>query len=246
MKRAVTGPSWFYPCYRLIWTSLDWIFPPLCGGCKRLGSRWCGECQKRVVVVKGFTCDVCGLPRSLPGLCRSCAVQPPLFSKLRTWAVLQDPVQEALHKLKYRRDVGLGDALARQMADFVAGLCWPLELVVPVPLGRKRLVERGYNQVALIAYPLALTSGMKFAPGALARQRETRSQVGLTREARRENVQGAFRADASLVRGKVVLLMDDVATTGSTLSAAAGALRASGAADVYALTVARAVPRSAG
>ena len=97
----------------------------------------------------------------------------------------------------------------------------------------------------LIAYPLALAAGLQFVPGAIARQRETRSQVGLTRAARRDNVHGAFSGDPVQVREKVVLLMDDVATTGSTLSAAAGALRAAGARDVYALTVARAVPRSA-
>lgn len=246
MKQAVSGPTWFYPYYRLIWTSLDWMFPPLCGGCKRFGSRWCGECQKRVVIVKGFVCDRCGLPRAMPGLCRACTAASPQFRQLRTWAVLQDPVQEALHKLKYRRDVGLGDALARQMTAFVADLGWPVDLVVPIPLGRKRLGERGYNQVSLIAYPLALASGLRFVPDALSRQRETRSQVGLSRQARRDNVQDAFTADASRVRGKVVLIMDDVATTGSTLSAAAGALRSSGAREVYALTVARAVPRQTG
>ncbi len=245
MKQAVTGPTWLYPYYRLIWTSLDWMFPPLCGGCKRFGSRWCGECQKRIVLVKGFVCDHCGLPLAAPGSCRPCAAEAPQFQQLRTWAVLQDPVQEALHKLKYRRDVGLGDALARQISPFLAGLGWPLDMVVPVPLGRKRLGERGYNQVSLIAYPLALATGIRFVPGALTRERETRSQVGLTRAARRENVQGAFGAEADCVRDKVVLIMDDVATTGSTLSAAAGALRAAGARAVYALTVARAVPRLA-
>lgn len=162
---------------------------------------------------------------------------------LRSWAVLEDPLQEALHKLKYRRDIGLGDALAGQIAEFVRAQEWPVEIVVPVPLGRKRIAERGYNQVGLIARPLALALKAGFSPGGLVRQRETRSQVGLTKSERLNNVRGAFRARPALVGGKIVLLVDDVATTGSTLSSGAEALLAAGARGVYALTVARALPR---
>jgi ComF family protein len=161
---------------------------------------------------------------------------------LRSWAVFDDPVQEALHRLKYRRDVGLGDSLAEQMVDFVSGLRWPIDLIAPIPLGRKRLKERGYNQVGLVARPLAMALGLQYAPRALARRRETRSQVGLNKDARRENVRDAFVAGAR-VKGRTVLVMDDVATTGSTLSAGAEALFSAGAEDVYALTVARALTR---
>jgi ComF family protein len=147
-----------------------------------------------------------------------------------------------MHRLKYRRDIGLGDSLAAQMAEFVRGLNWPIDMVVPIPLGRKRLKERGYNQVGLIARPLAMALGLDYTPHELARKRETRSQVGLSKEARRENVRDAFVAGAR-VKGKTVLVMDDVATTGSTLSAGAEAFFSSGAKNVYALTVARALPR---
>jgi ComF family protein len=161
---------------------------------------------------------------------------------LRSWAVLEDPVQEALHRLKYRRDVGLGDALSVQFAGFCQSLGLQADLVVPIPLGRERLRERGYNQVSLIARPLAYRLGLAFSTAALARSRETRSQVGLSRERRRENVRGAFYAERSVVSGRTVLIIDDVATTGSTLSAAAAALRLAGANHVVALTVARALP----
>lgn len=135
----------------------------------------------------------------------------------------------------------MGDAIAANMLPFVRGLGWKVDLVAPIPLGKQRLRERGYNQVAMIAKPLAMGLGLKYSPEALARQKETRSQVGLSREERRRNVRDAFRADAG-VRGKIVLIMDDVSTTGSTLSSCAGALYSSGAKDVYALTVARALP----
>ncbi len=106
--------------------------------------------------------------------------------------LLRTPVQTALHRLKYRRDIGLGDALAAQFSGFVANLNWPIDLVVPVPLGQKRLHERGYNQVGLMARPLSLSMNIAYAPEALTRERETRSQVGLTKTERHINVRGAF------------------------------------------------------
>ncbi len=217
------------------------LFPPTCGGCGKSGSRWCAECQKRVQVLSGTMCDICGLPRETNGVCDSCRVERPHFHALRAWAVFEDPVRKALHKLKYRRDVALGDALAAQMARHVRELNWGIDMVVPIPLGRQRHKERGYNQVAMIAKPLALALDVEFAPKVLARCKETRSQVGLSKQERRENVDGAFQSGAG-VSGRTILIMDDVATTGSTLSSSAEALFAAGAKDVYAFTVARALP----
>ncbi len=161
---------------------------------------------------------------------------------MRSWLVFEGPIRSALHTLKYRRNMGLGDSLARQMAPHVRAWDWPIDIVVPVPLGRKRMQERGYNQVGLVAMPLAALNGWKYAPRALARARETRSQVGLSAEERRENVSGAFRANPAMVSGQTVLLMDDVATTGATISSCALALLDAGAREVYALTLARALP----
>jgi ComF family protein len=151
-------------------------------------------------------------------------------------------VRPALHKLKYRRDMGLGDALAVSIAGFVESLQWTFDMVVPIPLGGKRMQERGYNQVALIAKPLSLSLGSAYQPSALKRQRETKSQVGLSAGERKDNVQDAFLADPRIVRGRSVLVMDDVATTGATLSSSAEALIQAGAVHVFALTVARALP----
>lgn len=126
------------------------------------------------------------------------------------------------------------------MAAFVEGLNWHIDLVIPIPLGKQRIKERGYNQVAMIAKPLAMAMGMRYAPNELMRYKETRSQVGLTKAERRKNVRDAFRAGAGVI-GKNVLVMDDVSTTGSTLSSSAEALYSAGAREVYALTVARAL-----
>ncbi len=230
-----------YLAYRALWDALDAAFPPFCGGCQKKGERWCAECRSRVQVLGGILCEVCGLPQDKSGICKDCLDERPRFSALRAWAVFEDPLRKALHRLKYRRDLALGDALAAQMSSFVEGLSWDAEALIPIPLGKQRQKERGYNQVGMIARPLAMALGMEYAPKALARRKETRSQVGLSKTERRENVHGAFQAGTG-VKGKTILVLDDVSTTGSTLSAAAEALYASGAKKVYALTVARALP----
>jgi len=232
--------TWKYLLYSLTWSALDLLFPPTCAGCGRFGVRWCTDCQNKVVVLRGSLCEVCGLPQQQAGMCEACRADRPHFRVLRAWAVFDDPVRSALHRLKYRRDMSMGDLLAAQMLAFVEELCWPIDLIVPIPLGRQRLKERGYNQVGMVAWPLALALDIQYAPGVLTRRRETRSQVGLSKPERRENVHQAFAADAR-VRRRTVLVMDDVSTTGSTLSSSAEALFLSGASDVYALTVARAL-----
>ena len=234
--------TWKYKAYRSIWSALDLLFPPQCGGCGKQGVRWCDDCRRNVQVLDGIVCDICGLPQDEPGVCGVCLANRPHFRSLRAWAVFEEPVQSALHKLKYRRDISMGDAIAAEMLPYVENLRmdWKFDLIVPVPLGKQRMRERGYNQVAMIAKPLAMGLGLQYLPNGLTRRKETRSQVGLSREERRQNVHEAFQAWNG-ANGKNVLIMDDVSTTGSTLSAGAEALYAAGAREVYALTVARAL-----
>ncbi len=161
---------------------------------------------------------------------------------MRSWVVFEGPIRHALHSLKYRRNVVLGDTLARYLAEYVKKLGWRADMVVPVPLGRQRMKERGYNQAGLLAQPLSVIQGWQYSPQAVLRIRETRSQVGLSAIERKENLSSAFRADTSRVCGKVILLIDDVATTGATLAACSDALLKAGAKAVYGLTLARALP----
>jgi competence protein ComFC len=234
--------NWIYYLNKSFWVGLDWLFPPVCGGCGNPGTRWCRECQKKVQVINDPVCDACGLPQAYSGLCKRCQQKRPSFQHLRSWAVFENPVQAALHRLKYRRDIGLGEALSNQLAGFVDQLGWSIDILIPIPLGKKRLRERGYNQVAMVSRPLSIQLGLDYCPNVLWRARETRSQVGLSAKERQDNVQNAFLADGKVVNGRSILLMDDVSTTGATLSSAAEALYASGARAVYAATVARALP----
>lgn len=237
----MTNRSLSYLAYRSIWGMLDLMFPPVCGGCGKEGSGWCGDCQNKVQVLNGNLCEVCGLPQDGSSVCNSCIADRPHYRALRAWAVFDNPVRKALHSLKYHRNISMGLSLAEHMSGFVKDLNWTIDMVIPIPLGRQRMKERGYNQVAMIAKPLALSLEIQYTPDQLWRSKETRTQVGLSSVERKENVRSAFAAGKG-VAGKSVLVMDDVSTTGSTLSSSAEALFASGAKDVFALTVARALP----
>lgn len=229
-----------YRLYRSFWAGIDWLYPPHCGGCGEAGSRWCPDCQAKVQVLKPPLCQLCGTRVERAGLCRRCRLEKPAFEGLRSWAIFGGPIRNAIHRLKYQGDIALGEILARSMIHCLEGLGWAVDLVLPVPLSRARQAERGYNQAALLARPLALASGLRYKPRALKRSRETRSQVGLSVEQRRQNVAGAFLSNPREVLGQKVLLIDDVATSGATIEACSQSLRAAGAAAVYALTLARA------
>jgi len=230
--------------YSLFFQGLDWLYPPVCVGCGTLGWRWCPSCQQQVTLLTEKVCEACGAPLSSATrtFCSSCRRARPPFQALRSWAVFAGSLRLALHRLKYRRHIGLSESLGKPLAHFARRLAWPVDMVVPVPLGTKRLAQRGYNQAALLALFVAAENGWRYAPHTLWRVRETRSQVGLSLEERQVNVQGAFLADARRVAGRHVLLVDDVATTGATLAACTQALLTAGAQTVYALTLARAVP----
>ena len=206
-----------------------------------MGWRWCPECQARVPRINKPFCETCGIPTQGSTNCEKCKLNPPAYQMMRSWAVFDSPIQNALHAMKYRRNIGLGESIAIQMVDFVRSLNWPIEITIPVPLGKKRLIERGYNQVALVARPLAFRLGLKYESDALQKVRETRSQVGLTVSQRHENVQNVYWADTNIVNGKSILIMDDVATTGSTISACTEALLSAGVREIYVLTIARAL-----
>lgn len=185
-------------------------------------------------------CEICGVMLSGGRVCARCRQNPPRIQAIRSWAVFGGPLRNAIHGLKYQRQVGLGWVLSAGMADVMAQNDWPIELVIPVPLGVARRKERGYNQASLLALPLAYRRKLRYAPKALFRSRETQSQVDLNREERRLNVQGAFTARGPIVGGRCVLVVDDVTTSGATLDACAEALYQAGAKAVYGLTLAQA------
>jgi ComF family protein len=228
-----------YLVYRWAWSGLDWLFPPSCGGCGVRGMRWCQKCQENTRLIPALVCPICGNAQNSTAKCQKCRTYLPVYTALRSWAVFEGPLRNALHRLKYKGDLALGEVLARPLVDLFTRLGWKVDLVTSVPIGVARRGERGYNQATLLARPLALNVGLDFQPDALSKTRETRTQVGLSISDRRTNVAGAFSANPKRVMQKHVLLIDDVTTSGATIEACAKALLDAGASQVFGLTLAR-------
>lgn len=209
----------------------------------------CSECLQSVEPISGDRCLLCG-ERLFSGyaqsLCGECMTERPPFAKTSAYGSYDAGLRELIHLLKYERVRPAADVLGRMLAEAVADLVpefdGDLPLVVPVPLHATKLRQRGFNQSELIARamikqkPLGLS--LELAPELLIRKRATESQVGYTRRQRIANLRGAFRADGA-VKGRDILLVDDVFTTGTTVSECARVLRRAGAKRVWVATVAR-------
>ncbi len=224
-------------------------FCRLCGALlERPGERLiCGACLAGLRVRRGAVCPCCGRfleAAGEPAPCARCLDRPPAFSRHRSAGRYDGALRDVLLLYKYGRLAPLG----RELAAFVgrspaAGedLWSGVDAVVPVPLHRLRRRERGFNQSELVARSLARERGLPVFGRGLAKTRSTPPQTSLAAAERAANVRGAYAVrDPGKVRGLTVLLVDDVFTTGATLGECAAALRAAGAREVRALTVAQA------
>lgn len=199
----------------------------------------CEACRGGVRGLREPLCPRCGreVEQSRPDC--GCRRRLRALSKIRSAAVYEGPLERALHRFKYEGWRALAPALAGILSERLQAPAGAR--VAAVPLHRRRQRERGYNQSALLARELARNWALTEAPRGLVRVRNTQPQVGLDRLRRRDNMEDAFSWQGRPLTGAFVLLVDDVATTGSTLEACARALKAGGAARVEAVTVARAM-----
>ena len=228
----VTRPGWATAMAEF---AVDVVYPKRCATCRLRGAWVCDDCLASSPVFTQPWCLRCGAP--VPARPCSCAALPTSVGRLRSVGTYEGWLGDAIRRFKYdgewARKQHLGASLARLVATEVPSRA----LLVPVPIHRARLRERGYNQAALLAAVASAQTGLPCAD-ALTRTRDTPHQVGLGQTGRLANVRDAF-AVGSDVSGQLVVLVDDVVTTGATLGACADALLAAGAADVWAVTLAR-------
>lgn len=226
---------------------LGLLFPFRCTSCKRVDEVLCEDCRAAFAPVQAPVCVQCGQPADTQGTrCWRCQQHETSYVACRSIFGFEGTLRIAVHGLKYEGRVEIASLLAHEMIE---GLVrdhpeheeWPLEAVLAVPLHPAREAERGYNQARLLARPLADQWGLPLLDDALWRVRDTRPQLGLNAQDRRQNVSDAFQADEWLVNGLAVLLVDDVRTTGATLESCSAALISAGAQAVYALTLAQAI-----
>lgn len=222
----------------------------------------CPECLDAIHPIEGELCTLCGERIFSPyasgsdyearcGLCRRIE---PVFARAVAYGSYESGLRELIHLLKYGGVRPAANVLGRMLAEAIATLenefQRPPVTLIPVPLYRAKLRQRGFNQTELIARAALKNYSrgdrLRLCAGVLVRKRDTASQIGLTSHQRRENLRGAFAvSDPELVRGCEVLIVDDVYTTGATVSECARVLRRAGASKVWVATVARTLKISA-
>ena len=233
----------------------DFILPPHCVVCEANTSGetdpWvCSGCWTSVEFVQPPVCSQCGTPFPAPveaigapnHHCGKCIIRPPHYERARAVGLYKGGLREIIHAMKYRPVFGLVKPLAELLRGTFA-VHWGDRIpdaLVPVPLHRGRLRRREFDQAQALASELGRQIGVPVWSDTLVRHVSTRSQIGLSADERRRNIRGAFRVGPrGSCRGKSLLLIDDVYTTGATALECARVLRQAGAAHVNVYTVAR-------
>lgn len=231
---------------------LDVVYPPACLACRSATGEpdsLCPACWSRLRLIERPYCERLGTPFAYDlgdGLISPAAfADPPVYARARAVACFEDgPARDLVHRLKYGDRVELARPMGAWMARAGAELLSDAEVIVPVPLHRRRLFQRRFNQAALLAQAISARSGIVTDALVLKRVKATDPQVGKSRAQRADNVQGAFLVDPerrAAIAGRRVVLVDDVLTSGATVNAASRILLRAGAETVDALVFARVV-----
>lgn len=217
---------------------LNLIFPTACVKChatileRRFGAL-CSNCWNTLEPIRLPICPKCGIPAdAIEDQCRRCRIGENVFDFARSAVSYNDTAKEIVHRLKYSDRVSLAGPMARLLKELLHDFSG--DSVVPVPLHKIRERERGFNQAELIAEKL----GLRVEKHLVRRRKKTPTQTGLSRAARRRNLSAAFELQGD-VRGKRVILVDDVLTTGATVNEISRVLKRGGAERVEVLTFAR-------
>jgi ComF family protein len=215
------------------------LFPSRCIGCQRRGTTLCAGCRAELPYLPGGLCIRCLATRSARGTCRGCRRLSPAVGSIHAAFAYEGAARHAVLTLKFQSARYLVPLMGELLCERLQTHPIHADLVVPVPLSARRLRRRGFNQAALLAEQVA--SPMRAAVYADCLIREDRTpQVGLGAAQRLTNLAGAFHcADPADVQGKQVVLVDDVVTTGATVSACADTLAEAGASRVRVLAFAR-------
>lgn len=207
--------------HSLLNSLLGLLFPERCVGCRCAGALFCATCQSSLEPYARHDLLPCGLDSMCIGY------------------VFDGALRTAIHQLKYRKRRRVAQPLGALLVARIAQRLPNGATVLPVPLHAERLAERGFNQAEALAEEVARCTGLPLLPNGLVRVRATAQQARLSAPDRQENVRAAFMWQGTAAPPARVLLVDDVATTGATLSACAAALRDAGTSEVHGVALAR-------
>jgi ComF family protein len=219
--------------------ALDLFFPPWCIGCGREGKYICDFCREKLLLISPPICIKCGRPLTEKNTCPGCIEGPVTIDGIRAPFLFHGVIRQAIHELKYRNLKVIAPSLAGFLHEYLLENPIPGDVLVPVPIHRKRQRDRGYNQSSLITRELGRKNGLSVIEDCLTKRINTPPQVRTTSASeRRKNIADAFTCVNERLKDRQVILIDDVSTSGATLNTCAGVLKASGAASVWGLTIA--------
>ena len=223
---------------RVAGSVVEHLLPSNCAVCDREGRFLCPGCEPALPRLQKPYCPVCARPGPT-GPCEWCAATSQAFDGIRAPYLFDGVPRDMVHRLKYENLMASAPDLGRLLTTFLGSNPMPADVLIPVPLHKRRERERGYNQSEFLARELGKRVGMPVETRVLRRIRNAPPQVSMkSDEERRRNIEGAFEC-ASQIDARRVLLIDDVVTTGSTLSACGIALKAAGARSVWGLALTR-------
>jgi competence protein ComFC len=221
--------------YEGVRAGLDFIIPQHCVICNQeiKTGLLCNNCYDYIPLVKPPLCQSCGRPVKKDEFCQFCK-NASLIDRGRAWMLFTPPVDTIIHHFKYRKKSNLCVILGRAMATIIKSdhFLKTADLIIPVPLYWWKLLRRGYNQAGLLAEIISENCGTKIS-NIMRRIKNTKTQTKLNEGERRKNVYGAFALKSNNVKGKKVILIDDVMTTGATINECARVLKEADAKEVY-------------
>ncbi|MFY9520567.1 MAG: ComF family protein [Caldicoprobacterales bacterium] len=231
----------------LVHTVLDLLYPLVyCDICqypldKGVSHSFCPACLSTLPLIRDPRCKKCGKPlrEDLMDYCRDCQASRHLFTAGLSVYEYTQTIRDLIYRYKYQGETSLARTFGLLMGDLFAESAWPIDLVMPVPLHKRKESYRGFNQSSLLADYIAYRQGLAFRDDVLLREIDTDKQASLTRQDRMKNLKGAFTVvKPSIIKDKNILLIDDVYTTGATVDSCTASLKEAGAAKVFVLTLA--------
>ncbi len=220
---------------------LDFLFPKKCVGCGKEGEWLCKKCENKIIRVASFVCPRCNCLTEKGQFCSSCRLYTNLTGVLASAYYDQGPLKEIIWSYKYEYIIDLHNILSDLLIGCLIKKPFPVNsIIIPVPLHKKRKRQRGFNQSELLARDISLRINLEMKTDILERHKLAVPQMKLSGGERRKNVCDVFSCiNQDVVVGKIIILVDDVATTLATLEECAKVLRALGARQIWGLVVAR-------
>lgn len=233
MEQSIWVKTWDYV--------LDFIYPKECVGCGKEGNWLCDNCRKKIVKIKTSYCPFCRQITQKGQFCSNCRRKTALTGIIISAHYREGPLKEMIHAYKYDSIRALGQELAEIICERLKNnLPSGEKIVIPIPLHSKKEKERGFNQALFLAQIISQKLNLPLEKNTLIRTKNTKAQIKLKKKERIKNMRRAFVCSLpQKVRGKTILLIDDVATTGTTLNEAAKILRKFGARQVWGVTIAQ-------